>query len=378
MKIVHIIDSSGMYGAEVMLINLMEEQKSMGLTPILLSLGNIAEGDKQIESESKRRGLLVKKQRIYKSTDLIIIARKLIHFAEDFGISLFHSHGYKGNILLGAIPKRIRRLPIISTLHGWTATKRLSKIWLYEKIDKFFLRKFDALVLVTGWRYGERTAIKFSDNLKNKTFVIENGIPVISFDADSTNYNFSNKLWSENNCFVIGSIGRLSPEKGFEYLIDALALLQVKSKDYRLVVLGEGKQRENLEKLIQKKSLNGKVHLIGYHERGYNYIRKFNVFVLPSLTEGLPITLLEAMQAGVPIVATRVGGVPGVIKNEQSGLLVDPRDSNSLAEGITFIRNNSDAAKVMAQNAMHLALDKYSSRRMAEEYLEVYKKVISK
>jgi glycosyltransferase involved in cell wall biosynthesis len=374
MKILHIIDSSGMYGAEIMLLNLMEEQKAIGLTPILLSLGNVAEGDKRIEEEGEKRGLLVKKLRISKSFGLISSIKKLIYFAEDVGIDLFHSHGYKGNILLGVVPKGIRKFPVVSTLHGWTATKRLSKIWLYEKLDQFFLRKFDALVLVTEGRYGERTTIKFNDNRANKIFVIENGIPILSFDTDS---NISNRLWSKKNSFIIGSIGRLSQEKGFEYLINALAFLKAKSNDYKLVILGEGKQREYLENIIREKGLNERVFLIGYHENGYKLIKNFNVFALSSLTEGLPITLLEAMQAGVPIIATRVGGIPGVINNGQSGLLVEPKDAISLANAILFIRKNSDKAKSMARNAKHIALTKYSSRRMAEKYRAVYQKVLT-
>lgn len=374
MKILHVIDSSGLYGAEIMLLNLMVEQKLMGLTPILLSLGNITEGKKRIEQECEEKGLLVKKLRIGKKSGLIRSIKKLALLTEVLGIDLFHSHGYKGNILLGVLPKRLRKLPVVSTLHGWTATKRLSKIWFYEKLEQYFLPKLDALVLVTKGRYGERNTIKYNDKRSNKIFVIENGIPVLSFEDDS---NFLNKLLPGNKGFVIGSIGRLSPEKGYEYLINALALLQAKSDDYKLVIIGEGKQRIHLEKMIQEKGLTEKVFLVGYHEDGYKLIKHFNVFVLSSLTEGLPITLLETMQAGVPIVATRVGGIPEVIKDKQNGLLVEAKNTDSLANAVSLIRKDTSTAKYLSENAKHLALTKYSSQRMAEEYREVYQKVLT-
>ena len=110
----------------------------------------------------------------------------------------------------------------------------------------------------------------------------------------------------------------------------------------------------------------------GYYDNAYLYLKNFDVFIMPSLTEGLPITLLEAMQAGLPIIASRVGGIPEVIEDGHTGLLVDPKDSNELSQKIAFIRNNPDKGDEIGRRARQVALQKYSSRRMAEEYKKVY------
>lgn len=116
--------------------------------------------------------------------------------------------------------------------------------------------------------------------------------------------------------------------------------------------------------------------LTGYREKAFQYLPLFDVFVLPSITEGLPITILEAMQAGIPIVASPVGGVSQVLGNGQYGTLVEPGNPGALAGAISYLRQNPDTAREMAQRAKEFALVRYSSRRMAEDYHEVYERVL--
>ena len=175
MKILHVIDSAGIYGAEIMLLNLMNEQKSSGHSPVLLSLGTMDEGLKELEIKAELLGIPVKQIRTKNGLSLILKTPKLIQTSLLEGVDIIHSHGYKGNILFGILPKYFRKISTVSTMHGWLATTRRSKVWIYEVLDRIFLNRLDAKIAVTINHPGLS-----SKWLKRKSAdtVIENGIPI--------------------------------------------------------------------------------------------------------------------------------------------------------------------------------------------------------
>ena len=374
MKILHIIDSDGLHGAEIMLLNLMEEQRRMNLEPVLLSFGDSAIKENSLEEEAKKRGLAVipfRMDRGYSLRSGLAVAR----IARDAEATLIHSHGYKGDILVGSLPGRIRNIPMVRTQHGRTSTKKLSKIWLYEAVDSLIIRKMDAVVQVnnTVARNGHG-----EDRKEKRTFVVENGIPELKFDPASVYASDPAVREFCNSGFIIGTISRLSEEKGLVHLVAALRILSRHHPGVKAVILGDGPQRRSLQAMVSDAGLSGTVLLAGYRNYAYHYLPRFDVFVLPSLTEGLPIALLEAMQAEVPIVATRVGGIPAVLENGRTGLLVRPGDPGELAAAIAGVLSDPVGARAMGKNAREVALGKYSSRRMAEDYLRVYEKILRK
>jgi glycosyltransferase involved in cell wall biosynthesis len=367
MKIFHVIDSAGIYGAEVMLLNLMQEQQNLGLSPLLCSIGDLNEKEKALEVEAQSRKLEVTKIRIPRGLKLRS-ALKILQDARYHKADIIHLHGYKDTILLGFLPRAMRRIPTIRTLHGWTSNKKLSKIWIYECLDRFCLRKIDAVVCVNANFSFQRAGF-----LKRmKIFTIENGIPELSFDRDLILREDCETSEFCKNAFVIGGIGRLSAEKGFKYLIEAMDSLLTKKPDCKLVLIGEGNQKKELERIVYERGLAKNVLMTGYKQYASKYLPIFDVFVLPSLTEGLPIVLLEAMQSKTPIVATRVGGVPGVLGEGKCGVLIEPGSSEALEKAILHIMENKDSADAMAKKAKEIALTKYSSSRMAMDYYKLY------
>lgn len=370
MKVLHVIDSAGVYGAEKMLLNLMEEHRRMGLQPVLLSIReqNGRDGG-GLDNEAAVRGL--QSLGIFMNRGYSLkSAFRIMRLARENSVDIIHSHGYKGNILLGSLPRSVRKIPIISTAHGWTATDRFSRIWFYVLLDKFFLKRMDAVVNVNS---AVRPVAGVSES-----FVVENGIQELKFDADSCLRSDPEVRDFCSTGFIIGAICRLSQEKGLVHLVEALRLLAKKSDDFKAIIIGDGPEKERLLGLIRGYGLTDKVLLTGYRNNAHNYLPLFSVFALPSLTEGLPITLLEAMQAGVPVVATRVGGVPDVLKNSGSGAAVEPANPQELADAILSLRNNPSLAGVMAKRARDAVLMRYSSQRMAEDYLKVYEAVLNR
>jgi len=388
LKVLHIIDSGGLYGAEVMLLNLIAEQIKLGLYPTIASIGEKHIKEKFLETEALKRGFKVKKFRMFPGPN-IAGALKLLRYAQRNGFDLLHSHGYKGNVAFGLMPGKFRKIPIVSTVHGWTSTTGISKNRIYEILDAWSLCYVDVVVLVSN-------AMKSHSRLKslngNNIHVIPNGIPIpdstVTQFNDSTTHPFNQSSTQFNNLtiqqldkeivdfcsqgFTIGSIGRLSTEKGYKYLIEALSLLVKNGIDTRLVIIGEGYERGLLEEFIAQLGLKDRILLPGYRNNAKHYIPYFKAFVISSLTEGLPITLLEAMQAKTPIIATRVGGIPEVLQNGDASLLVKPCNPEALVEEIIKIYNNGTFAQKIVEAAYQRVITNYSSKAMAQKYLDLY------
>jgi glycosyltransferase involved in cell wall biosynthesis len=144
-------------------------------------------------------------------------------------------------------------------------------------------------------------------------------------------------------------VGRLAPEKGFDYLIRAVAALTDAGVDVGLSILGDGPQQQELETLVSDLNLGDRVHLVGHVTNPKPYYESMDVYVLSSLREGLPNVLLEAMAYGIPLVATAVAGIPRLIDGESNGVLIPPSDAKSIADAITqLIHNPCDREKLGA------------------------------
>jgi glycosyltransferase involved in cell wall biosynthesis len=363
LKILHVIDSGGLYGAEIMLLNLVAEQVSMGLEPVIASIGDPHVDEKPLETEALRRGLRVEKFRMRPGPN-ILGAINVLRFAWREKCDVLHSHGYKPNILFGFLPRKLRRLPMLTTLHGWTWTGGLNRMGIYEYLDRLSLRFIDAVVLV-------------NDTMRKKlsiprSYVVNNGISLAE-KIHEQQASLDTRIVSFcRGGHTFGAIGRLSPEKGFGILLKALHELAKTNPEVRLIILGEGGERGSLEAQVRALGLEDRVLMPGYVENAKRYLSLFRGFVLSSFTEGLPMVILEAMQAGVPIVATRVGGVPAVLENGTAGLLIEPYSTEDLSENMRSLVEDECLASRLAECGKNLVSTKYPASKMAVKYLEIY------
>ena len=370
LKVLHIIDSGGLYGAEMMLLNLALEQQRMGITPCIASIGDKYIDEKPIETKAIKYGIHVKKFRMSPGPNLLG-ANSILNYSRENRFSLLHAHGYKGNILFGFLPLTLRWLPIISTLHGYTSMgSGLSKMRLYERLDAMALSRMDAVVLVNK-------AMLNHPNLKNvkrrNIHIIDNGIPAMEAGKSS---NLCEKIISfcDHPC-VIGAIGRLSDEKGFHILLEAFALVVNRGMQSRLIIIGDGHLRQELINTVHRLGLEGNVMIPGFLENAAEYIPFFKILVIPSFTEGLPITLLEAMRAGVPVIASEVGGIPNVIKHGYSGITVTPGDRGELQKSIERLYADETLRLQFSRVAKNQYFKNYTSRKMAFSYLQLYRQI---
>ncbi len=367
----HIIDSGGLYGAEKVILNLLEEQQRRHSHPKLISIGDDGVPEKAIETESRKKNIDVIALR-FKNGFNIHGTRQILSTLEATKSDIIHSHGYKGDILLGFYPRHLRKIPMLSTLHGWTSTRLFSKMRIYEFVAALSLTRIDRVVVVSRIMQDHPRLRMFGI----KAAYIPNGIPALDFDKRYFPTLHTELTDTIKNKFKILAVGRLSPEKGFEVLIQALPRLNSRGIDCCLVIVGEGDEKYRLTQIAVEEGVADRVHMIGYVPDAYKMMPSFDVFALPSYTEGLPITVLEAMQAGVPIVATTVGEVPEVLAHGGCGYLIPPGNSAALSEALEIIYRNREDAHEKANAAKQRVHSEYSVERMTDKYMHEYERLL--
>jgi glycosyltransferase involved in cell wall biosynthesis len=168
------------------------------------------------------------------------------------------------------------------------------------------------------------------------------------------------------------TVARLSPEKDLACLLQAMALVMARDPSIRLEIAGDGPCREELVRLAQELGLGGTVRFLGEVRDVPALLRRASVFILPSRSEGISLTLLEAMAAGVPVIATRVGGNPEVVVDGQTGLLVPAQSPNDLADALLRIRGNNEDAQLLGRAGRRRVESHFDIRTMVAHYERLY------
>jgi glycosyltransferase involved in cell wall biosynthesis len=362
------------YGAEQVLLDLCAEMRELGHSPVIASIGAGTCSEKPLERAARERTLDVIAVRMAPGPNPRG-ALRLARLARDAAADLIHTHGYKGDILLGFLPRSWRPVPLVATVHGYTDVDWTSRMALYSRLDRLALKRFDRVVLV----HEAMSQTAGLNRLKAPLVrVVENGIPISrQEEVSKAALDPAIVRFCHNRPLIVGAIGRLSKEKGFDILLRAASEVLRQTGAGGFVIFGDGPERSSLEQLSRELGLAEHVLLPGYRGEARKYLGLFHVFVLPSRTEGLPITLLEAMSASVPIIATKVGGVPRVLDDGLGGVLVEPNDASGLAEAImTLLENHESAAALVAHSRAQVDA-RFSSRAMAVRYLDVYREMLS-
>jgi glycosyltransferase involved in cell wall biosynthesis len=275
---------------------------------------------------------------------------------------------------IGSLAARLSKIKpqIIYRIGGWSFNDPVSK---FNKINRQFLEKVSA-----GWKdwivinnnHDLQQAEKLGFKPKKGLRLIYNGIDTYKLELLPSlearefilrKINETHQIQMPKK--IIGTIANFYPVKGLEYLISAAE--KVSNSDTIFCIIGEGEEYQKIQRLIIDKNLNNRVFLLGRIENASRYLSAFDVFVLPSLKEGFPWSVLEAMAAKLPIVATRVGGIPEMIEDGVSGLLVEPQSSEQLAEAINYLVGHESKAQEMGIQAHQKALFSFSLETMASQ-----------
>ncbi len=291
------------------------------------------------------------------------IAEQLAHFGAD----VLCCHGYKSN-LLGRIAARRVKIPVVAVARGWTGES--FKVRLYERLDRFHLRWMDHVVCVSE---AQAAKVRRAGVRPERISVIYNAIDPTRFQEPDERYRAKLlRYFRQPRTHLIGAAGRLSPEKGFDVLIAAAKQVLSEYPSAGFVVFGDGPERARLQQQINAAGIGPSFVLAGFRADLDRFLPHFDLMVLPSYTEGLPNAVLEAFGAGVPVVATAVGGTPEVIEDGESGFLVPAGDAAKMAERICVSLDNADELPEMGRKGRLCVQEKFGFAMQAHLYRELF------
>lgn len=339
-----VVDGLATHGVGALLIlfhdgELAAQARMLGINPLILPNRNVA---------------------------IIATSRHLARILEQRSIEVVHVHGYKATVFC-ALARRWYLFAMVKTEHGLpepTAGGRV-RMWrnrLYHLLDTFATRAAHATVCYVTDDL-RRHYRKTHPDLH--TVVIPNGV------SNMDPKQFPRPPEMHEDWFNLVIVGRLDLVKGHHLAIDSLAARGVSSSTH-LHILGAGPSEQELRALAKARGIEHRVHILGFQRNIYNYIAHCSVLIMPSLHEGLPYTLLEAMALGVPIIASRVGGLAEVISDRGTGLLIEPGDAVALGDAIRRLESDSALCAKLGERAQRLQREQYALETMTERYLKVY------
>ena len=260
---------------------------------------------------------------------------------------------------------RKHSLPFITTAHGFYR----------RRIGKRIFPCWGDMVIAISEQVREHLINDFGVSGK-KIRLVHNGIDAAHYLSPVTPCQIRDRFGLGDGP-VVGIIARLSEVKGHKYLIEAMAEVVKKIPDVQLLSVGDGRIKKGLEKLAHNLDISKNVHFIPAVSDTREAFCVINIFVMPSLQEGLGLSIMEAMASGVPVVASCVGGITSLVRDNETGILVKPKDPCGLAKAIMDLLNDRQKAQYLASNARGLILKDFSQDTMAEETEKVYRECVN-
>ncbi len=350
-RILFLLPYFGIGGTEIHVIELINALKDTYETKIVAPYGRGVELLKQYNISYSEVPLLS----LLNYGKYLDSLRKIIL---DFKPEIIHVHGAHE---LTYLAKRVSpSTPIIFTCHGYNSDYPL----LDYKFSAFFNNKYSKKVIAVS-NY-ERINLLKAGLLENKLVVIHNGI-----HENKDRRELPIKI----DGFILGTCSRLDKKKGINYLIEAFQKIREKVKDIHLVIIGDGKERGNLEKLVSQDNKKY-VHFLGNIPEARSYFHNFHLFILPSLNESFGIVILEVMSQKIPVIATRVGGIPEIIKDGETGILVPPKDVKVLKEAIIDLLKNEDLRNKIGERGYIRYKENFTLEKMVEKISKIYEEIL--
>ena len=287
-------------------------------------------------------------------------------------IDVLCCHGYKAH-LLGRPAARKLGIPVVAVSRGWTGATW--KVRAYETLERLTLPWMDRVICVSA---GQADKVRRAGVPEHKTRVIRNAISTDRFaEPDEPGRAFLNGFFRRPRKYLVGAAGRFSPEKGFSDLVAAAALVVRDQPDAGFLLFGNGPLERALSRQIDRLGLREHFVLAGFRADLDRWLPNFDVFALPSYTEGLPNVILEACAARVSVVATAVGGTPEVVEDAQNGYLVAAGDANGLAQRIGLLLADHRLRETMGVSGFYRVRDHFTFDLQARQYVQLFKELVN-
>jgi glycosyltransferase involved in cell wall biosynthesis len=356
-----LLESDGPGGAEQMLINLAEELHRRGHEVVPVGPAN---GCGWLAGEFRDRGFEPATFRLRSAIDPTCVTG-LAGMFRDRGVDLAHSHEFTMAVY-GAAAACLRSIPHLITMHGGTGWDAR---WRRRAALRWALRASSGIVAVSDPTRQELERIL---GMGAKVSVVPNGVPA----RDGDRARLRRELGLGGDEPLIVAVGNLYRVKGHAVLLLALAQVE-SSRHWHLAIAGRGEEEPRLRALARQHRLVDRVHLLGYRPDIPDLLAAADIFAMPSLSEGLPLALIEAMFSGRAIVASSVGGIPDALADGDAGILVRPGDAGELTAALTRLLEDPDLRRSLGSAGRQRAEAEFTTTRMADEYEAIYRNLLN-
>ena len=356
-KISYIIGRLAYGGAERLLLDICRKIDKTKFEVEVLVL----QSDNPLAEQFEHAGVQIKYFNKVKKFDWKII-KKVADYLQKSKPDIVHTNLFAADFWGGRAAIQAKVKHIISTKHDI-----LSEGFWRDRLGLKARRKFNKVVAISK---ATRDYLVAEEGIDIQNIeVIYNGIDVSKFYIE-------NPGLFKTEDITIGSVGRLSKQKGHKHLIRACRFL--KNKNWKLILVGDGPLRRELTALAKSLGIEDRVQFVGEVEDVRPHLNKFDVFVLPSVSEGLSLVILEAAAAGRVVVATEVGGVPEIIKHKQNGLLFKPKNIEQLVQRLNWVDEHRDLVSKMAKSLQQFVVDQFDVNKTIKQYQKLYEDIVDK
>lgn len=360
MRVLQLIGSTGFYGAEAVVATLARDLPSAGIENCV---GHMRYG----RPDALRLETHITECDVFPLTHCsrldVTMFKQLCAEIKRRDIRAIHSHGYKPDFY-AVLAARIAGIPVVSTCHLWT--KATQALRIYARLDGFLLRRFNRVVAVSQPIFQE---LKTAGIPEQKLILIANGIAVTRFLSALPLYRH---LFPRNS-FIFGTACRQVSAKGVDILLRAIPWVSALSQCARFMIAGDGPKFDEYRQLARELGIGDKVIFLGRCESMPEFYASLDCFLLPSLDEGLPIALLEAMASARMVIASDVGSVKEVVHHQENGLLVSPGNLEGLTSAMLSVTSNRERISRFGSAARGQIVARYSSSRMVSRYADLYR-----
>jgi glycosyltransferase involved in cell wall biosynthesis len=372
--VLHIKDSSGLFGSERAILTLARNIDRRRFAFHLLGMRHRDGRGAPFLDMALRAGIQVTAVDVDRRLDWTAL-QTLRRLLRDRRIAILHAHDYKSDLygFLGSLGLPVKR---VLTSHGSTRDSRRKRLYL-DLDERLVYPRYDRIVAVSE-HLGR--SLRQRPSFGAKVRIIQNGLDVDLLGAQASPADpFAARLaaFKGEGVFLAAVVGRLFPDKGHLFFLEAFKRLREAHPGLKALIVGDGPEREALARWIAAHDLEDAVCMSGFVADMPAVYGAIDCLVMPSLTEGLPYTLLEAMHYGVPVIATAVGDIPCLIRPGQTGELIPPGNSSAIHRALGDLIRHPARARQLAAAGQALVRDEFSAAAMARRLENLYLELLT-
>jgi glycosyltransferase involved in cell wall biosynthesis len=383
-RVLRVIARLNMGGPAIHVANLAAGLETRGYHTTLVA-GSLARGEDSMAFLAERLGVtVVNVPEIQREVSMLHDARSIVRLAALIRSErphILHTHTAKaGAIARAAALLAGKRRPIVlHTFHGHVLKGYFDPVRtaFFRQVERTLARASDILVAVSPEVRDELVDLGVAP--PEKFAVIRLGIPLEERLGDATaELDYRQLLGIPPRAFVVGWVGRMTGVKATGTVLEIVRAARELGVDAVLCMVGDGPDRERLEQLAHDLDIARACFFVGYQSEVAGFYRLFDAFVLTSVNEGTPVSAIESLASGTPVIANRVGGVPDVIRDGADGFLVEPGDVESAAEKLAALAINPDLRSTLGASGRARVLERYSVARLVDDVDRLYHSLLEK